>query len=186
MTSTNPFGTVLRTATTTGVPRALNQSAIPLDLFCDGYSSPNPGQSEIIVHDGSNFIYARSRTGGNHTAVYGAVVEALEHAVHLGATEVTISLLSKLVWGQITGNRGVDELTQDLARARAKASRIATVHWALLAPPLTVGMREFRTAQAFRRFALVQPAVPMSAPQAIRPALPTTAALPSHGGGTGP
>ncbi len=78
-------------------------------IFTDGAAVPNPGPAAIgaVIRDTQGKLVARicRRIGvaTNNQAEYRAVIAALEEAIGLGVTHVTLNSDSELVVRQITG-----------------------------------------------------------------------------------
>ena len=146
-----PFGTLLASSTQVAfVPKPL-MNGQPIQCMCDGGSRPNPGVSRPVVFDGTKLLAVTHGISGNHQAVYDAVEAALRHAIQLSASAAEISMFSRLVWSQITFNGGCDELEGSRDLVVALASRLPSVTWCLVEPPLSVGTRTIGTRRAFRR-----------------------------------
>ncbi|MCW1432417.1 hypothetical protein OLX23_25185 [Novosphingobium sp. JCM 18896] len=109
--------------------------------------------TKLVLHDEARFIELDQRDGTNHRAIYSAVSEALKDASKRNATDVHISLVSRFVWGQITGNQGVKKLESELVKVVRLASRFRSVTWHLVEPPFTVSTGTVATLRALRRIA---------------------------------
>ena len=146
-----PFGTLLASSTqVASVPKPL-MNGQPIQCMCDGGTRPNPGVSRPVVFDGTKLLAVAHGISGNHQAVYDAVEAALRHAIQRSASAAEISMFSRLVWSQITFNGGCDELKDSRDLVVALASRLPSVTWCLVEPPLSVGARTIGTRRAFRR-----------------------------------
>lgn len=149
-----PFGKTVATHVQVGLLTTPAAGVVAIDLLCDGGSRPNPGTSRPLVHDGSTFLPVPiRRRGTNHGAVYDAVDLALGHASKVGATDVTITLLSKLVWGHLTGNEGCKRLVSRRDHAVTVASKFSRVTWILVVPPIAIRNISIHTPHALRRLA---------------------------------
>lgn len=129
------------------------QTTLLAEYLCEGSSCPNPGATKMVLHDETDFMKLDQRDGTNHRAIYNAVAEALKDAGKRNATDVHISLASRLVWGQITGNQGVKKLEGELTKVARLASRFRSVTWHLVEPPFTVSVGSVATLRALRRMA---------------------------------
>ena len=81
-----------------------------VSLFCDGGSRGNPGVagSGSVIYDDSGatlaeIAYVVGAKASNNVAEYYGLVRGLEAAKDLGATEVNVSMDSKLVVEQMNG-----------------------------------------------------------------------------------
>lgn len=149
-----PFGTMIASQQQNRLSLRAPSQPLAMDLLCDGGCRPNPGVSQPLVHDGSRFLPVPARPAGtNHQAVYDAVDYGLQHAIQIGATDLNVYLLSRLVWGQLTNNHGVVRLMGRRNATLALSGKISKVTWILIAPPLTIGSAAAASARALRRLA---------------------------------
>lgn len=148
------FGTIMATHSHHGNTLRPPASPLLLDFLCDGGCRPNPGVSPPVVHDGSKFLAVPAQLAGtNQQAVYDAVDFALKRALHQGATEVRVSVMSRLVWGQLSGNHGVARLVARRDGTLALAAKFQKVTWLLISPPLSISGRTAKSLKTLRRLA---------------------------------
>ena len=107
----------------------------------------------MVLHDETQFIPYHKAGGTNHRAIYNAIAAALKDADQRNATDVHISLASTLVWGQVTGNEGVDKLEREWIGVLQQADRFRSVTWHLVGPPFIVSTGKAATVRALRRMA---------------------------------
>lgn len=138
-----------------------NSQSSDLHLLCDGAASPNPGWMQLIVLDGSQFLPLEAKPlGTNHRAVYEAILAALSVAHERSASSVRISLLSRLVFQQVTTNTYCSHpvLIDYRSQVAAAVGLRQSVVWQLIEPPIRVspaqlvGVRQFRS-RALREIA---------------------------------
>lgn len=129
------------------------QHTVLAEYLCDGSSRPNPGPTKMVLHDETQFIPYHKADGTNHRAIYSAISAALKEADRRNATDVHISLASKFVWSQVTGNQGVNKLEREWNGVLQQANRFRTVTWHLVGPPFIVSTGAVATVRALRRMA---------------------------------
>lgn len=148
-----PFGSLIASHRQVGVRPAGLRPPIIVNYLCDGGSTPNPGAMKRVVHDGLQFERSAKLIGTNHKAVYESIFKALKNARRLKATEVHLSLISRLVWLQVTGNGGARLLLDQRNRACGLASAFPSVTWHLISGPFSVPQGIAPTARHLRRMA---------------------------------
>jgi ribonuclease HI len=90
-------------------PSGYNKQRMKLIIHTDGGARGNPGPAALgvfIVDTDGNVVLEHSRYLGettNNQAEYRAIIDALEHAKKLGATEVDMRMDSELAVKQLNG-----------------------------------------------------------------------------------
>ena len=149
-----PFGTLIASHRAPEHVALKAGAGTSIELLCDGGSRPNPGTAHPLVAHATGFLpVSPTNPGTNHQAVYDAVDFALKHAITVGAEEAIIELVSRLVWGQLTGNGGCRVLIPRQALSLANASRIPIVTWKLVEPPFLVAGKVLSSTRALRQHA---------------------------------
>jgi hypothetical protein len=149
-----PFGTLIASHRALGQVALKGSAGRSVELLCDGGSRPNPGTAHPLVADATGFLpVPPTNPGTNHQAVYDAVDYALDHTITMGAGEVIIELVSRLVWGQLTGNGGCRLLVARQQLSLEVASQIPMVTWKLVKPPFLVAGKVVSSTRALRRYA---------------------------------
>jgi len=103
------------------------ESALRVTIFADGGSRGNPGPAAAgsVVYDESGGVLREVGTflgiATNNVAEWTALIEGLEAALELGATEIIVRMDSELVVKQIAGIYRVKHPGLQPLHARAKA-----------------------------------------------------------------
>jgi ribonuclease HI len=118
--------------------RRAEDSISALTVYADGAARGNPGPAAIgvVAVEGDREVFRISRCIGvatNNVAEYTAVIEGLERAAGLNASEVTVKMDSELVQRQMVGAykvkaQGLKELHLRASRAARRFDRCSFVH----------------------------------------------------------
>lgn len=132
----------------------ISTSLLDQTYFCDAGCRPNPGQQLPIAWDGSVFLKTHPRRGTNHRAVYQALQVIFDDALARNFRHIAIKLTSKLVFIQMTTGAYCSKpgLISHQNRALLKASRVGSIHLALVGEPFTLGSQNFSTKHELRDY----------------------------------
>lgn len=125
-----------------------------MKLICDGAYFKKSDEMRLSVWKGDRYLELRARPGGtHHRAVYEAILAGLVFADRAGWSRLEISLLSSLVFSQITGSQACvnDDLRVYLSEVQAMTS-LKQVDWTFAKLPFELDGRLVKRSRDFRRY----------------------------------